>query len=346
MKKVLVTGASGHVGNMLVRELYEQNYEVYSLVMPHDKIDHLTPYSKIIYGDILDKEGLKYNFQQMNYIVHAAGVIEIGSGNKKFVYKVNYEGTKNVLAAAQKNNVNRVIYISSVHALPALKKNQLMTEIDHFDPKKIKGHYGKSKAMATQYSLDFTKENDLDVVVVHLGSIVGEGDYKRSHMGTVTNMFLQKRLPLYLDGGYNFVDVKDVAKGIILAIEKGKRGECYLLTGYQKTIKEYLDEVAKVANMKPIKHKINYTFILMMSKFAEMYYKMTNQKPLMTTYSIKVLKSNSNFSNEKAKRELGFTTRPFEDTIHDVVNFNLELIKADREAKMIPKVGNGKQKTE
>lgn len=346
MKKVLVTGATGHVGNMLVKELYEQNYDVYSLVMPHDRIDYLTPYSKIIYGDILDKEGLKYNFQGMDYIVHAAGVIEIGSGNKKFVYKVNYDGTKNVMQAALHNSVERVIYISSVHALPALKKNELMSEIDNFDPKLVKGHYAKSKALATQYVLDFTKENDLEVVVVHLGSVVGEGDYKGSHMGTVTNMFLQKRLPLYLDGGYNFVDVKDVAKGIILAINKGKRGECYLLTGVQKTIKEYLDEVAKVAEMKPIKHKINYTFILIMSKFSEMYYKIANLKPLMTTYSIKVLKSNSNFSNEKAKKELGFTTRPFEETIRDVVNFNLELIIRDKKAKMIPKVGNGKQKIE
>ncbi len=346
MKKVLVTGASGHVGNMLVKELYHQNYEVYSLVMPHDRIDHLTPYSKIVYGDILDKEGLKYNFKEMNYVVHAAGVIDIGSGNKKLIYRVNVDGTKNVFDAALKNSVERVIYISSVHALPALKKNQLMTEIDHFEPKKIVGHYGKSKAIATQYALDFTKENNLDIVVVHLGSIVGEGDYKRSHMGTVVNMFLQKKLPVYLDGGYNFVDVKDVAKGIILAIEKGRRGECYLLTGYQMSIKEYLDEVARVANIKPIKHKINYTFILLMSKFAELHYKLTRTKPLLTTYSIKVLKSNSNFSNEKAVKELGFTLRPFEDTILDVVNFNLEAIMKEKKAKLVPKVGNGRQKTE
>lgn len=341
MKKVLVTGATGHVGNMLVRELYNQNYEVYSLVMPHDRIDYLTPYSKILYGDVLDKTGLNYLFKGMDYVIHAAGVIDIGSGNKKLLYKVNVDGTKNVLQAAFKNNVKRVVYTSSVHAIPALKNNVLLKEIDSFDPKLVKGHYAKSKAIATQYALDFSKTHDLDIVITHLGSVIGTGDYKKSYMGTVVNMFLQNKLPVYIDGSYNFIDVKDIAKGIVLALEKGKRSECYLLTGIQKTIKEYLDEVASFACVKPIKHKINYTFILLMSKFSELYYKIFNKTPLLTTYSIKVLKSNSNFSNLKAVNELGLTLRPFDETVADVVNFNLEMIIESKKAKLSPKVNNG-----
>lgn len=334
MKKVLVTGASGHVGNVLVKELDAKGYEVFSLVMPHDRIDYLTPYSKILYGDILDFDGLVYLFKGMDYVIHAAGYIDIGSGNKKRLYKVNVKGTENVLKAAFISKVKRVVYTSSVHALPALKKNQLITEIDHFDPKLVLGHYAKSKAIATQYALDFTNNYDLDVVITHLGSVIGGSDYKRSYMGTVANLFLQRKLPLYIDGAYNFIDVKDTANGIILALEKGKRGECYLLTGVQKTIKEYLDEIAEFARVKPIKHKINYTFILMMSKFAEIYYRMVNKTPLLTTYSIKVLKSNSNFSNLKAKKELGFKLRPFEETISDVVDFNYQLIIEDKKAKL------------
>lgn len=120
MKKVLVTGATGHVGNVLVKELYEQGYEVYSLVLPHDQIDYLTPYSRIVYGDILDSRCLEYLFEGIDYIFHCAGVIEISSGNKKLVYKVNVEGTKNVLEAAFRSKVKRVIYTSSVHALPTI----------------------------------------------------------------------------------------------------------------------------------------------------------------------------------------------------------------------------------
>lgn len=153
-------------------------------------------------------------------------------------------------------------------------------------------------------------------------------------MGTFANLFLQKKLPVYIDGAYNFVDVKDTINGMLLALEKGRRGECYLLTGVQKSIKEYLDEIAEFARIKPIKNKINYTFILLMSKFSELYYRIVNKTPLLTTYSIKVLKSNSNFSNLKAKEELGFTLRPFEETIADVVNFNHKMIIEDKKAKL------------
>src|SRR5690554_5035898 len=117
MKKVLVTGASGHVGNVLVKELDAKGYEVFSLVMPHDRIDYLTPYSKILYGDILDFDGLVYLFKGMDYVIHAAGYIDIGSGNKKRLYKVNVKGTENVLKAAFISKVKRVVYTSSVHAL-------------------------------------------------------------------------------------------------------------------------------------------------------------------------------------------------------------------------------------
>lgn len=341
MKKVLVTGATGHVGNVLVKQLNDKGYNVYSLVLPHDQIDYLTPYSSILYGDILDSNGLEYLFEGFDYVIHCAGMIEIGSGNKKLVYDVNVNGTKNVLEAAFKAKVKRVVYTSSVHALPSLKNNELMKEIDHFDPKLVKGHYAKSKAIATQYALDFTRDYDLDVVITHLGSVIGDGDYKKSYMGTVANLYLQNKLPVYIKGGYNFVDVKDTANGIILALEKGKRGECYLLTGIQKTIKEYLDDIAEFARIKPVTKKINYTFILIMSKFSELFYKIANRKPLLTTYSIKVLKSNSNFSNMKAVNELGFTLRPFEETVADVVNFNLKVITKEAKAKLLPTKSKG-----
>lgn len=345
MKKILVTGATGHVGNVVVKELYTKGYEVYSLVLPNDNIDYLIPYSKIVYGDILDYKGLLYLFKGIDYIIHCAGYIDIGSGNKKQLYNINVNGTKNVLNAAYHNQVKRVVYTSSVHAIPALKDNQLLEEIEHFDPKLVKGHYAKSKAIATQLALDFTHNYDLDIVITHLGSVVGGSDFKLSYMGTVVNRYLQDKLPLYIDGSYNFIDVKDVSKGIIKALEIGKRGECYLLTGIQKTVKEYLDDIANFARIKPLKRKVNYTFILILSKFFELFSKMSNKKPLLTTYSVRVLKSNSNFSNQKAVNDLGLTLRPFEETIADIVNFNYSLILTQEKFKLRPAIKNGHPKT-
>ena len=321
MRKVLVTGATGHVGNVLIKELKKQGFEVYGLVMPFDRIDYIKDNCKILYGNVLDLEGLKYLFQDMNFIIHTAGLIDIGSGNKKQLFNVNINGTLNVMKAALYNNVKRVIYTSSVHAIPTLKKNKEMKEIEFYDPKKVSGNYAKSKAIATQRALDFARTYNLDLVIAVLGGVIGADDYKGSYMGEVIKSYLNGKLPVYIKGGYNYVDVKDVAQGIILALEKGISYESYLLSGYYITIKEYLDIVAKYTNKKPLKRAINYYFILLMSKFAELYYIVNRKKMLLTTYSVKVLRSNANFSNQKAKETLGWRLRPIKDTIHDLVDF-------------------------
>ncbi len=257
----------------------------------------------------------------MDYIIHTAGIIDIGSGNKKNLYNVNVNGTLNVLQASLFNNIKRIVYTSSVHAIPELKDNQIMEEINDFDPKLVKGNYAKSKALATQKAIDYAKENNLDLVITLLAGVIGGNDYKGSYMGEVVRSYLNNKLPVYVKGGYNYVDVRDVASGIFLALEKGKRLETYLLSGHYITVKEYLDIVAEITNSKPLKKAINYHFILIVSKLAELYYIISRRKMLLSTYSIKVLRSNANFSNNKAIKELGFKIRPIKETIKDIVDF-------------------------
>lgn len=304
--------------------LKNKGYQVYGLVLPFERIDYIKNDCKIIYGNILDLKALNYLFKGMDYIIHTAGIIDIGSGNKKSLYQVNVEGTLNVLKASLLNNVKRVVYTSSVHALPELKKGEVMKEITAFDPKLVKGNYAKSKALATKKALAFAEENDLDLVVTLLAGVIGSYDYKGSYMGEVTRSFLNDKLPIYLKGGYNYVDVKDVAKGIVLALEKGKKAESYLLSGHYVTVKEYLDLVAQYSYKKPLKRAINYHFILIMSKFAELYYLIAKRKMLLSTYSVKVLRSNANFDNSKAKQELGWEIRPLKDTVKDLIAFTYQ----------------------
>lgn len=321
MKKVLVTGATGHVGNVVIKELNKRGYEVYGLVMPFERIDYIKNDCQLLYGNILDLEGLKYNFKNMDFIIHTAGIIDIGSGNKKTLYKVNVEGTLNVLKASLFNKVKRVVYTSSVHALPELKNNQEMIEIEDFNPKLVKGNYAKSKALTTKLALEFARENDMDLVITILAGVIGSYDYKGSYMGEVVRSYLRNKLPVYIKGGYNYVDVKDASRGIVLALEKGVNLESYLLSGHYITVKEYLDIVSEYSGKKPLKKAINYHFILFVSKFAELYYLTFKRKMLFSTYSIKVLRSNSNFNNSKAKQMLGFKVRPIKQTIKDVVDF-------------------------
>ena len=323
MMRVVVTGATGHIGNVLVKNLYEHGYEVTAVVLPKDDWKMIEPYAEIVEGNILDPAFLEKTFQGAEIVFHLAGIVEIGSGKKKTIFKVNVQGTKNVVNACLKTGVRRLVYTSSVHAFPELPKDQVMREIDHFDPDLVKGVYGKSKALATQAVLDH-KYCNLEVVVVHPSGVIGPADYKLSNVSQIFIDFLLGRLTAYLRGGYNFVDVRDVAEGIRLAAEKGRKGECYILSGSEISVKELLDEISRLSGRKPVKTKIAFWFILAMSYFAEAYYKIIKSKPLFTHYSIIVLNSNCHFSNEKAKRELGFTTRDIKESIRDAMQFAID----------------------
>jgi len=321
--KVVVTGATGHIGNVLVRELHEHGYQVYAVVLPKDDSKIIEPYAEILTGDVLDRAFLTSAFSGADIVFHLAGIVEIGSGKKKTLFRVNVEGTRNVIQSCLDAGVRRLVYTSSVHAIPELPKPQMQSEIDHFDPDAVRGLYAKSKAMATQLVLD-QKEGPLEIVIVHPSGVIGPFDYKLSNVSQIFIDFLLGRLTAYLRGGYNFVDVRDVAVGIRLAAEKGRRGECYILSGSEITVKELLDEISVLSGRKKIRTKLAYWFILAMSYFAEAYYKIAKRKPLFTHYSIIVLNSNYHFSHDKATWELGYTTRDIRSSIRDTLEFAIE----------------------
>jgi dihydroflavonol-4-reductase len=321
--KCFVTGATGHIGNVLVRELYAAGHEVTALVLPNDKHQMIDAFATIITGNVLDQEFLFGKLIDYDIVYHLAGIVEIGSGKKKKIFKVNVEGTKNMVKACLKNKIRRLVYTSSVHAIPELKKGLTMTEIDTFDPNKVGGLYAKSKAMATDFVLNH-RDLGLEIVVVHPAGVIGPYDYQMSNVSQLFVDFILGKLTAYLRGGYNFVDVRDAARGIRLAGEKGRSGECYILSGNEITVKELLDLIADSTGRKRIKTKIAYWFILAMSGFAELYYKSIRQKPLFTRYSVVVLNANRSFSNLKAVKELGYTTRSLAESVKDTVKFAYE----------------------
>ena len=321
--KCIVTGATGHIGNVLVRNLYDHGYDITAIVLPNDQVSTIEAYATIQYGNILDRHFLDSVIPGHDIVFHLAGIVEIGSGKKKLIHNINVNGTKNVFDSALASGVKRFVYTSSVHAIPELPKPQIQREITHFDPQEVKGLYAKSKSEATSYVLAQSNKA-MDVIVVHPSGVIGPFDYKTSNVSQMFIDFMLGRLTAYLKGGYNFVDVRDVAEGIRLASEKGRKGECYILSGSEITVKELLDQIAEGSHKKKIKTKLAYWFILAMSYFAEVYYLIVKRKPLFTHYSIIVLNSNYHFSNEKAVHELGFKTRDIKETITDTIKFAKE----------------------
>jgi dihydroflavonol-4-reductase len=321
--KCFVTGATGHIGNVLVKKLYNAGHQVYSLMLNNDDIRIIEPYTKIIYGDILDKNRLLEVIKDFDVVIHLAGIVEIRLGRKRQIYQVNVGGTRNILEASQKNLIPKLIYTSSVHAIEERPNNEVIYEPKDFNHKKIKGHYAKTKSIATEMILN-QESKSLETIVIYPSGVIGPYDYKLSNFGQVFTDYLLGRLTAYLKGGYNFVDVRDVADGIISAMTKGEDKEGYILSGHAITVKELLDYIAEYTNRKKVKTKLAFWFIKSMSYFAELYFYIIRRRPLFTHYSVSVLNSNYNFCNNKAKEVLDFKTRDIHQSIRDTVDFSSE----------------------
>lgn len=268
------------------------------------------------YSDVLKA------IEGVDYVYHLAGMVSIGSGNKEELYSVNVGGTENVVRSCLKRSVKRLIYTSSIHAFPEPPPGEVITKKKELEVEKIVGSYGKSKAKATEIVLD-AFEKGLESVIVHPTGVVGPYDYQGSNMGQLISDFLRRRLYAYIDGEYDFVDVRDVAEGLILAKEKGRPGENYILSGEEISVKEILNHLEDVTGLPAPRVKIPLWFARLTAPLSELYYKLLGQKPLFTSYSIYTLTSNSTTSSEKAKKELGFSSRPIKRTLKDTVEWLL-----------------------
>lgn len=311
----------GHIGNVLVRKLVEQGYEVTAFVLPNENITCLENLGiHFAYGDVREVESLKKAFSGAELVFHLAGIIEIGNGNKKLIQDVNVQGTKNVVEACKTEKVNRLVYTSSVHAIKEEPKGQVIRETTIFSKELVKGEYAKTKAEATKYLLEAADEN-LEIVITHPSGVIGPYEYIPSNLGQLVMDCANKKIGAYLEGGYNFVDVRDVAEGLVLAAQKGKSGECYILSGHYVSIKDLMKYIEDITGVKAPGFKIARWFAFATGFLSELYYKMVKQKPLFTSYAVYTLGTNSNFSNEKAQKELGYHTRDIKQTLKDTVEW-------------------------
>lgn len=194
-------------------------------------------------GDVRDPDSLKSLFAQAGpdtLVIHAAGIIDISGQLSPALRAVNVEGTKHILHLCREYGVARLVHVSSVHAIPELPRGQTIREVEAFHPDQVVGGYAKAKAEATQAVLDAAGAG-LDAVVVHPSGILGPYAAKGNHLVQMVADYLGGRLPACVRGGYDFVDVRDVAEGCLAAARRGRRGECYILSGRHYAVREVLD---------------------------------------------------------------------------------------------------------
>ena len=326
MKKIIyiVTGAAGHLGSTVVRKLLALGKTIRTLVLPHEMHKNDLIGTEIYEGDVCNEESLEPLFATQDgeelIVIHCAGIVSIASGYHKIVYDVNVSGTRNVVDCCIKHHVKKLVYVSSVHAIPEKPKGEIITEISHFDPDQVVGLYAKTKSEATQIVLNAAAKG-LDASVVHPSGICGPYDYGRGHITQLFKDYYKGSLTAAVKGGYDFCDVRDVADGIISCVENGKQGECYILSGKYYSIPDILEYFHEITGKKPIKTYLPLWFAKLTAPLAEVYYKILRQPPLYTPYSLYTLETNANFSNEKAKSWLGYHVRPITDTIKDMMNW-------------------------
>ena len=327
MKEVyIITGATGFLGNNIIRELQKfKDAEIRALVLPGDRTPSLAGLNcRIYHGDVTRKDTLDEIFRTEDgaeiFVIHCAAVVYIKSKPNPAVYEVNVNGTKNVIEKVLEKNA-KLVYVSSVHAIPERPDRQVIIETKDFDPDKVEGDYAKTKAEIANYILKTVETENLDVCIVHPSGMIGPYDFGSSHLTQLIIDCANGRLKACVNGGYDFVDVRDVTDGILSACRRGKKGECYILSNRYIEVKDLLDMITDAINIKKIKTVLPMWLARLTAPLSEIYYAVLKRPPLYTRYSLYTLTSNANFSNEKAKRELGYKTRDMKETVQDTVKW-------------------------
>lgn len=340
MKKLyIITGACGHLGNTIVRTLVKREQtEIRGLIMPREEAEAI-PYPQVRYftGDVRDKASLRPLFEDTGdaevYVIHTAGIVDISDTVSTLLYDVNVNGTGNIVELCMEYSVRRLLHVSSVHAIPEGDADMVLSEINQFSPENVEGGYAKTKAQATQVVLDAVARG-LDAVVVHPSGILGPYDRSGNHLVQLVSDYIRGKLPACVRGGYDFVDVRDVADGCLRALDRGRRGECYILSNRHYAIKDVLKMVRRVSGGRRLP-----VLPIWMARatlpFIHLHAKRKRERPLYTKYSLYTLNSNDKFSHNKATKELGYTPRDLYYTIRDTVSWlGAEARKKPRRRKM------------
>lgn len=316
---ILLTGATGHLGSWIYRYLLERGEKLRVLLLPseHAKAEAMEhDKTEVVYGDLGKPETLPPFFENVEgaKLIHCAGAIDITNRRMKFLRKINVKGTRALLNLAEKSGIKRFLYVSSVHALP-IEKTPIRERKD-FDPERVVGDYAKTKAEAT--ALVLAAGEQMETVVVHPAGIIGPGDTHGGHMSTLVRKLLTGKIPALARGGYDFVDVRDVAEGVIKALD-GPAGETYILSNERADISEIANDLETISGRKMPKSFVPKWILKSVVPISEWWDRVRKQKPLFTAYSLHTLTDGSVYDHTKATRMLGYHPRRVFESLKDMV---------------------------
>lgn len=320
--RVGITGASGHLGANLIPALAEAGHQIRVLQFNGDNGFANYPL-EIVKGNILETASLGPFCQGLDVVFHLAALISIGDYPYKVLYETNVNGTKNIVNACREAKVKKLIHFSSIHALTHKPFDQPMDEtralaldspID----------YEKTKAIAEKWVLEQQSE-DFDVVVLNPTAVLGPNDYAPSYLGQFIIRLLGNKLPGLLPGGYDWVDVRDIAQASVAAIQNARGGERYILAGEWKSVVEFTSLLARLSGKQLRKLVFPVWLARLGLPFLHLRAKILNRHPLYTNESLYILQAgNQHIKSDKARKDLGFKPRPLEETLQDCIRWYTE----------------------
>ena len=317
--KIAITGASGHLGVNLCRDLLNLGHSLRCLVH-HNEGSLKDILIESVKGDLMDYDSLLHLVEGADAVIHLAAVISIRGRGREDMMEKNVEGTRRIIRALREARIGKYIHISSIHALKhepydqPLDENRPLSLADRMS-------YSRSKARAEKIVLEAVQQG-LDAVILNPTAFIGPYDYGPSLLGRALLLMAANKLPSLIPGGYDWVDVRDVSRGIIFALEKGRPGERYILPGKWLELRELSLIISRLTGGRPMKRICPGWLALLGLPFLNAYGRLRNKEPLYTRDSLNTLKNGHRLiSGKKAAEELGYKARPIEVTLKDTLEW-------------------------
>ncbi len=316
----VITGASGHLGNTLLRELAVSGRAVrplYRVPPSFEMPEGVEPY----YCNIEEPDSLAEAFRGATTVYHAAGYVSFGINSYKKLYRANVGLTRNVIDACLKSGVNRLVHVGTIEAFDLLAGKYPVTETSAIRPDHTIMSYGKTKALAVLEVERAIKSQGLDAVIVFPTGFIGPFDYKISPMTRTVLDYLAGKIPAGIAGGFDFVDVRDVATGMISAAKSGSRGDRYMLPGNFTTVRELFSLLEQLTGKSAPRLEIPSRLSIAFGAIAELFYFLSGKQPRYTRKSVKILSLGVTVSGSLAREKLGYSPRPLAQTLKDTLEW-------------------------
>jgi dihydroflavonol-4-reductase len=319
--KLFITGATGFVGSHVARLAVEEGASVVCLVRATSNLRYLPKEAEVVQGDLRASESFAAALQGCDALIHVAADYRLWVPDPADMYKANVEPTRELLRLAREAGVPRVVYTSSVATMGFKTDGTIVDETTPVSEADMIGHYKRSKWMAEQEAIAAARAGQ-QVMILNPTTPIGSHDTKPTPTGRILVDFLNGNFPAYVDTGLNLVDVREIARAHLVAVERGTPGERYILGGENLTLKQILDRLAAITGLPSPKHKVPHAVAMAFAFFDEnITGKLRGKEPRATVEAVRMGKKMMFASSAKAERELGFAVKPVDAAMRAAVEW-------------------------